>query len=86
MYLYIQDPLHKKRNIFIFKLPCFSERKGKIKRNRDIGERLIKYSISSFVRLIDIPSLNMQRYTICLTESIVKKLYTYTYLEQRIEN
>lgn len=72
MYLYIQDPLHKKRNIFIFKLPCFLERKGKIKRNRDIGERLIKYSISSFVRLIDIPSLNMQRYTICLTESNVK--------------
>lgn len=39
-----------------------------MKGKRGIGERLIKYSISSFVRLVDIPSLNMQRYTICLTD------------------
>lgn len=53
-----------------------NKRKGKMKGKRGIGERLIKYSISSFVRLVDIPSLNMQRYTICLTD----KEYIYIHI------
>lgn len=47
-----------------------------MKGKRGIGEQLIKYSISSFVRLVDIPSLNMQRYTICLTD----KEYIYIHI------